>query len=146
MGNIEHELAAVKAPAFPDNFELRPATRGMVARLDRVPVDSSPRIELAARSASGISRKGTHHRRRPMEDADVNTLPTWDNPGPDNRNLWAANFGSSTPASQKAATVPPPVAKNPNSPIVLIDSDPDARTGAPGATEVGTASNVVIGG
>lgn len=31
-------------------------------------------------------------------------------------------------------------------PIVLIDSNPDAATGAPTATEVGTASNVLIGG
>jgi hypothetical protein len=36
--------------------------------------------------------------------------------------------------------------KTDNSPIVLIDTNPDAATGAPTATEVGTASNVLIGG
>jgi len=33
-----------------------------------------------------------------------------------------------------------------SSPIVLIDANPDSETGAPVATEVGTASNILIGG
>lgn len=46
---------------------------------------------------------------------------------------------TSNPALDSAAGTP-------SSPIVLIDSNPDAQTGAPTATEVGTVSNVVVGG
>ncbi|AIE87737.1 anti-sigma factor family protein [Fimbriimonas ginsengisoli] len=45
-----------------------------------------------------------------------------------------------------AATNKPADPASASTPIVLIDMNPDASTGAPTATEVGTASNVLIGG
>lgn len=70
--------------------------------------------------------------------------------------LVAPNWGSSpitTPVEPPKAPKPIEKPKHDDSqvaensgPIVLINSDTDADTGAPTATEVGTASNVVIGG
>ncbi len=69
--------------------------------------------------------------------------PVWGPIDPEANSKLADNHDQKT-NNPTQNTLSQPVAMS--SPIVLIDSNPDSETGAPAATEVGTASNILIGG
>lgn len=69
--------------------------------------------------------------------------PVWGPIDPDANTKLADNHDAKA-TNPTQNTLSQPVAMS--SPIVLIDSNPDSETGAPAATEVGTASNILIGG
>jgi len=92
---------------------------------------------IGPRSASGVSRGGSrrHIDRFSPGTQDINV--NWNPPEKFKLEDVAEN---ATPNKDTLLT------DNTNPPIMLIGSTPDTETGAPTATEVGSASHVVIGG
>lgn len=125
---------------------ISPVAKSWVADRDAPPEATAASLELPSRSTMGTVSRGAHHRRRRNAE-DFDTLSTWDRPDKSSKlfvqdvNPWAKSAARPSSTAPGAAATPRSTA-----PIVLIDSDPDSQTGAPGATEVGSASNVVIGG
>jgi len=92
---------------------------------------------LGPRSASAISRSGSHRNRERFSPGTQDIHVNWTPPEKFKLEDVADN---QTPSKETLLT------DNQNPPIMLIDSTPDTETGAPTATEVGSASHVVIGG
>lgn len=105
-------------------------------------VDIEPSSSRHHFSRNRVSRREVEEVANPLFTADSTVVPPkWD------------NHPITTPIEPPKAPKPTDKPKltdtrvaDDSGPIVLINSDTDADTGAPTATEVGTASNVVIGG
>jgi hypothetical protein len=97
------------------------------------PVTNAYRATLAESGSRHAT--GRHNRRFTNDAKDVTVHWT----------PWAVPPTDADPQTGTEAIVAENISDNPP-PIVLIDGNPDSTTGAPTATEVGTASNVVIGG
>jgi len=126
---------AVKFPD-PSSAPGAPGLKTMVAE-NREPKPNP--VTAPSRSGGGefpASRHGSgRHSRRFTRDA-TDVAVHWP----------SATIVVGPPLGEATDATSTPIAENTNPPIVLIDGNTDETTGAPTATEVGTASNVVIGG
>jgi hypothetical protein len=125
-----------------------PSTMGLVAQAAPKPT-AKPELKLARNSdlSSRSIRRPRARRTIILQDRIVEPTPL---PQEDPKTRIAQNDAPKPPETDPVKTSANPeatvVAQASPGPIVLIDSSKDAQTGANNATEVGTASNVLVGG
>jgi len=148
MGNAGANLSAKAEPLrslFPEGIG------SVLTKATTTPKKANPMMRLAMNAGSDESDPRNLPRekreKRFTDDATALKHPNWGpiTPNPDedpSTRMAFNNDPKATNAAQNAASQPVAM----SSPIVLIDSNPDSETGAPVATEVGTASNILIGG
>lgn len=147
MGNAGANLSAKAEPISP---MLSPGIGSAFTAATTTPKKENPTMRLA--SNAGLNEPDPKslppekREKRFTDDAKALKHPNWGpitpNPDEDPSTRMVLNDVKGTNAAQNAASQPVAM----SSPIVLIDSNPDSETGAPVATEVGTASNILIGG
>jgi hypothetical protein len=124
-----------------------PSTSGLVAQTSPKAI-VKPEMKLVRNEAPPRSARRSRVRKTIiLQDRIVEPTPP---PQEDPKTRIAQNDTPKPPETDPAKTTANPeatvVAQASPGPIVLIDSSKDAQTGANNATEVGTASNVLVGG
>ncbi len=133
-----------KSLSSPTLMSISPPTR--VAVNDTHKVTHGPEVKavhplrIVSRSTS---RHGVRHVRE-MDESSPDVLTYLMGPGEENVAPSNGAITASMPIPPVAE--PTPSTATASSPIVLIDQDKDTQTGAQRATEVGSASNVLVGG